>query len=295
MPVNIAYNLSKVNSNSRNYLSLLTIQNVRGNLLWIHVAITYVITAVIFFFIWRSYSRMVALRWRWFRSEEYQSTLHARSLMVTQVAKLNQSDHGIASLLQSLNVPYPTTAIHIARPVGTLPELIEQHNDAVRKLEGVLTKYFKNPDRLPSHRPTLTIGGFMGLGGRKVDAVDYLTQKIKRLEERVEVARSQVDGRKAENYGFASFAAVPYAHVVAKRLKGKRKNGSRFELAPAPKDIIWKNITMDDKTRGWNKFVGGMILVVFCFFYLIPLLAVSLLANLAVLCVISRYIVLSLC
>lgn len=34
---------------------------------------------------------------------------------------------------------------------------------------------------------------------------DYLTEKIKRLEERVELARHQIHERKAENYGFASF------------------------------------------------------------------------------------------
>jgi hypothetical protein len=90
-------------------------------------------------------------------------------------------------LLRSLSIPYPTTAVHIGRKVGVLPELIKRHNDTVRALEGVLTRYFKNPDRLPTNRPTLRIGGWMGMGGKKVDAIDYLTQKIQRFEERIEV------------------------------------------------------------------------------------------------------------
>lgn len=78
--------------------------------------------------------------------------------------------------------------MHIGRRVGTLPELIKRHNDAVRALEGVLTTYFKNPDRLPTKRPTMRIGGWMKMGGTKVDAIDHLTQKIQRFEERIEVS-----------------------------------------------------------------------------------------------------------
>lgn len=31
----------------------------------------------------------------------------------------------------------------------------------------------------------------MGMGGKKVDAIDYLTQKIQRFEERIEVSGSR--------------------------------------------------------------------------------------------------------
>lgn len=244
---------------------------------------TYLLTAVTFFFLWRNYAAMVALRWQWFRSDEYQNTLHARSLIVTQVDKRGQTDEGLRALIQSLQIPYPTTAVHIGRRVGTLPELIKRHNDAVRSLEGVLTSYFKNPDKLPTQRPSMRIGGWLGMGGKKVDAIDYLTQKIQRFEERIEATRAQIDGRKAENYGFASFESVPYAHIVAKRLAGKAKKGAHFELAPQPTDIIWDNITLTDGARTKNKFFGGILLVVFCFFYCIPLVVVSLLANLAAL------------
>lgn len=87
---------------------------------------------------------------------------------ITQVAKNSKSDTGIAQLLSSLNIPYPTTAVHIGRKVGVLPELIEAHNAAVRALEGVLTRYFKDPDQLPTNRPSMRIGATMGCGGQKV-------------------------------------------------------------------------------------------------------------------------------
>jgi hypothetical protein len=62
--------------------------------------------------------------------------------------------------------------------------------------------------------------------------------KLKRTDAAIEEYRSQIDTRKAENYGFASMAAVPYAHVVAKMLRGKHPKGACIDLAPNPKDIV---------------------------------------------------------
>jgi hypothetical protein len=62
--------------------------------------------------------------------------------------------------------------------------------------------------------------------------------KLKRTEAAIEAYRAQIDTRKAENYGFASMAAVPYAHIVAKMLKGKHPKGTTIELAPNHKDIV---------------------------------------------------------
>jgi hypothetical protein len=50
--------------------------------------------------------------------------------------------------------------------------------------------------------------------------------------------RRGINDRTAENYGFASMAAVPFAHLVAHKLQDKRIMGARIELAPNPKDIV---------------------------------------------------------
>ena len=63
-------------------------------------------------------------RIRYFQSPEYQQALFSRSIMITGIHKANQSDLGLQQLLQNLRVPYPTTAVHIGRRVGELPELI---------------------------------------------------------------------------------------------------------------------------------------------------------------------------
>jgi hypothetical protein len=67
------------------------------------------------------------------------------------------------------------------------------------------------------------------------------SDKLRRTEHAVEAYRAQIDTHKAENYGFASMAAVPYAHIVAQLLMRKRPKGTEISLAPNPKDIVSKS------------------------------------------------------
>lgn len=64
------------------------------------------------------------------------------------------------------------------------------------------------------------------------------SDRLKRTEQSVEAYRAQIDTRKPEKYGFASMAAVPYAHIVAQLLLNKRPKGAEINLAPNPKDIV---------------------------------------------------------
>ena len=67
------------------------------------------------------------------------------------------------------------------------------------------------------------------------------SNKVKRCEAAIEAYREEIDNRKAESYGFASMAAVPYAHIVARMLFGKKPRGAIVGLAPNPKDIVSDN------------------------------------------------------
>lgn len=172
IPINIYYNTKVSKSPSQNVLLLLTIRDVRGVWLWAHVAMTYIVTFVVFAFIYVHWKAMVHMRGVWFRSSEYINSFYARTLMIQGVPKKFQSDEGIRAIFQSTQVPYPTTSVHVGRRVGNLPELIEKHNDTVRELEHVLVAYLKD-GKVGKKRPTVRIGG--GCGGDKLDAIDYYT------------------------------------------------------------------------------------------------------------------------
>ena len=253
IPIDAIYSIQHVESKDRNVLSILTIRDVREGYLFAHVGVSYVISGLVMYFIWKNWTHMLRLRQEWFRSPEYLESFYARTLIVTDVPRKYQSDEGIRAIFESVQVPYPTTSVHIGRKVGRLPELIEYHNMAVRELEQVLVTYLKG-GRIAKERPTIRIGGFLGMGGVKKDAIDFYTcvnnfdgtnneltcssAKLKRTEQAIEDYRHEIDTRKAESYGFASMAAVEYAHIVANILRKKHPKGTEIALAPNPKDIV---------------------------------------------------------
>jgi hypothetical protein len=107
---------------------------------------------------------------------------------------------------------------------------------------------------------------------------------LKRTEAAIEDYRQHFHEHRPENYGFASMAAVPYAHVVAKILGDKHPKGTEISLAPNPKDIIWENMNKSDGEIARKRMMGFIWLAVVCFFNTIPLFAISILANLASVC-----------
>jgi calcium permeable stress-gated cation channel len=174
IPGDAIYSLKHVKKTQRTVLSILTIQDISGNLVYAHIAASYVFTAIVCAFVWMNWKAMVKLRHEWFRSPEYANQFYARTLQVTQVPKKYQTDEGIKAIFDSVQVPYPTTSVHIGRSVGALPELVEYHNNIVRELEKYLVWYLKG-NKIGKKRPKIRIGGFLGMGGKKVDAIDYYT------------------------------------------------------------------------------------------------------------------------
>ncbi|PWN48478.1 DUF221-domain-containing protein [Violaceomyces palustris] len=282
MPIDIAYNVRNNTNNSKTDLSILTMADVYGSSVWAHVAMSYIGTMIALGFIWYNYKEMVRLRWAYFRSDEYQKSFHARTLMITNVAKRLQSDPALAAVLSEIKMPYPTTEVHIGRRVGALPDLIEKHSDLVRALERVLAKYLKDPNKLPAKRPTVRVGGFCGcMGGQTVDAIDHYTNQINKVEAAIEDWRERIAEKKPESYGFASLAAVPYAHAAAKSLKNKHPRGLTIILSPPPGGIIWKNLTLSKGERFRSSTWGLFLLIVLIFFNTFPLLVISLVSNMA--------------
>ncbi len=222
---------------------------------------------------------MLRLRWQYFRSEEFQTSFHARTLMITRVPPRQQSDGALAQVLADIKMPYPTTEVHIGRETGKLPELIDRHRDFVRKLEAVLASYLKDPKGVSGHRPTHRVGSTFGMGGKKVDSIDYYTAQINRTESEIEAWRERIAEKKPQSYGFASLAAAHYAHAAGKSLKKKKVKKLKIDLAPVPNAILWQNLTKSRLSKAKSSFLGFLLLVVLLFINAVPLLAVSLISS----------------
>ncbi|KAI9041275.1 putative DUF221 domain protein [Aspergillus affinis] len=270
IPVNITQ--SDSNGNDLTVFSTMTPLNVKANAIWSQVVCAWTFDIIIAYFLWSNYKAVRALRRAYFESSEYQRSLHARTLMITDVPPSARSDEGVMRLVDEVN---PTAAVpraSVGRNVKGLPALIKEHEEAVRELESVLAKYFKNPDKLPVNRPTMRPPRkYRGDGVKgKVDAIDFLTDQIQRLEEEIRHVRGSIDKRNALSFGFVSWEMIEHAHAVAYTARNKHSQGTTIRLAPRPSDLIWENLPLSKGARKWKRFMNWIYSAILTVIWIVP-------------------------
>ncbi|KAK4158077.1 hypothetical protein C8A00DRAFT_28975 [Chaetomidium leptoderma] len=249
--------------------------NVWGSPHWATVAFAWLLTIVVCGFLWWNYRKVLHLRLQYMKSEEYQHSLHARTLMLYDIPKNLSSDEGIARIIDGIapNSSFSRTAV--ARDVKVLPDLIQQHDHAVRKLEKVLAIYLKDPHNLPAERPKCapskkdpSFGTYPK--GHKLDAIEYLTQRIKFLELEIKDVRQRVDKRGSMPYGFASYADIAEAHAIGYASRKKNPHGATIKLAPRPNDVIWDNMPLSSSTRSTKRLWNNLWMAVLTLLWIAP-------------------------
>jgi hypothetical protein len=194
------------------------------------------------------------------------------SIKLTHIPKSSRTDAGLVELVEQAKQTNEMPRTAIGRNVKDLPTLIESHDEAVRELERHLAKYLKNPNQLPATRPTCKVAkdDKTSHNKGKVDAIDYLTERIARLEVSIKDVRESVDMRNPMSYGFASYTPIEDAHAVAYATRKKGPAGCDVYLAPKPHDLIWQNLAMSRKTRRIRRFWDGLWIVLFTIAFIVP-------------------------
>lgn len=250
----------------------LTPSYVYGEVYWAFIILAYVFDIIICFFLWRNYRGVHRLRRAYFESPEYQRSLHSRTLLITEIPKGLRTDEGLVKITEEAKDLGHTPRTAIGRNVKDLPDLIEEHEETVRNLEGVLAKYMKNPNNLPAMRPTCKVNKSDNSfrKGQKVDAIEYLTARIRELELEIKEVRESVDKRNAMPFGFASYQSIADAHTIAYSARKKAPQKTHIYLAPKPHDLIWKNLAMGSKQRGWATFWNNIWVAALTVGWLVP-------------------------
>ncbi|KAH8676236.1 hypothetical protein BX600DRAFT_197397 [Xylariales sp. PMI_506] len=276
IPVNWVTNSGTyTGENAATWLQRLTPLQVYGANNWALVVVAYCAQFSICGFLWWNYKKVLHLRRMYFESEEYQNSLHSRTLMLNDIPKNMTSDEGIARIIDEVIPQSSFSRTAIARNVKVLPDLIAQHDHTVRKLEKVLAKYLKDPQNLPAGRPVCYPSkkdpSYRTYPkGQKIDAIEYLTQRIRELEVEIKEVRSSLDKRNTLNYGFASYDDISEAHCIAYALRRKKPKGATVALAPRPNDIIWDNMPMSPQARSWNRTFNNLWIALLTFLYIGP-------------------------
>ncbi|KAJ6167069.1 hypothetical protein N7470_002516 [Penicillium chermesinum] len=244
IPVNLTESKGNSDSKGITFFSNMTplyVQNPTA--IWSQVACAWAFDIIIVWFLWRNYKAVRDLRRQYFQSSEYQCSMHARTLMITDIPRADRSDEGILRLTDQVNPTASLPRAAIARNARALPRLIREHEEAVRQLESILAKYLKRPDHLPAQRPMIRPPKSQRSKhpNGKVDAIDFLTVRIRVLEEEIKHGRAVIDRRDAMPYGFASWDSIEHAHAVAWAARRKHPKGTTITLAPRQSSRRWKS------------------------------------------------------
>ncbi|KAI1078861.1 putative DUF221 domain protein [Whalleya microplaca] len=283
IPLNVIENNKNKTTDSSNVFMDLTPLGVWGSACWAHVIVSWVFSVIICFFLWTNYKAVTRLRRDYFDSQEYQDSLHSRTLMIIDIPKSHRTDAGVCRIVDEVDAVGEPSGI-ISRSVKGLPELLEEHEEAVRELEEVLAKYLKNPDKLPAKRPKCKSkkGDPSYKLDTKVDAIDYLTSRVERLKNEIIQRRKSADDRDVMPYGFASYGNIAQAHEVAFAAKKKHPHGTTVQLAPKPSDLIWENLPLNRANRRWRAFVNNLWVTLLTVVWTVPNALIAIfLANLS--------------
>ncbi|KAI9489345.1 hypothetical protein BDB00DRAFT_962437 [Zychaea mexicana] len=265
-----------------------------GNLgwYWAHSVGSWLVSFFICQGLLYNYREYVKLRRDYFDSDEYERSVHSRTLLVYDVPTALQSDEALSVWVKRsiAQLKFPPQEVRIGRRNDQLAKFVDEHESAVRNLENTLSKHLKehNDDEKydSEKRPMIRINGrFFGCcGGRKVDAIAYYTERIQTLSKEINILRSNMSSNKPTSYGWISFEQPFHAHMAAQAmtaftLKSIITSGAsvvtphhnpRILLAPQPRDILWNNLSKNPHLRRSKRLVGGVIFYGFVFLFFIP-------------------------
>ncbi|KAF2763101.1 hypothetical protein EJ05DRAFT_472038 [Pseudovirgaria hyperparasitica] len=249
----------------------LTPQYIFGTTFWAWVVIAYLFEAIVCGFIYHNYRAVLGLRRAYFRTSEYRNSLHSRTLLVRHLPQATRTDEGVARIASSIKDTGEIPRASVARNVKELPTLIDQHDKTIIRLEAVLARYLRNPDRLPPSRPMIKpYKDDQHAYPAKVDAIDYLSIRARRLEVQIKHVRESLEKRNSMPYGFASYSHIEDAHATAYAAQQAGGDAKSITLAPKPTDLLWRNLAMTKSTRRTRMFWDGLWMVLLTVAY-IPL------------------------
>ncbi|KAI8137874.1 hypothetical protein BJV82DRAFT_633604 [Fennellomyces sp. T-0311] len=248
---------------------------------WSPAAATWIFSILIAYFAYRASCDYIEMRQRYFRHPP--NALSARSLLISNVPKDHRTDEKLKSWMDTMRLPYTVQQAIIGLHSSKLTSLTEEHEAAVRHLEDALSTYLNDGKSVDKKkRPTMRVGGFLFCGGKKVDEIDYYTEQVKELEGEIKKLRKN-SSSKISNYGWVSFDRIEHAHTVNQAFNQKvdKKQQREFgvRLSPAPKDLIWANLPMEEKARKTRRWIGRLIYWILIFVWMIPIGALSATSN----------------
>ncbi|KAK7304689.1 hypothetical protein VNO77_42575 [Canavalia gladiata] len=255
----------------------LSVSNVhsRSERFWGHIVMAYAFTFWTCYILRKEYEKVASMRLEFLATEKRrpdQFTVLVRNIP----PDLDESVSELVEHFFLVNHPNHYLTHQVVYDANKLAKLVKKK----KKLKNWLV-YYQNKLERTSERPEMKTG-FLGLWGKKVDAIDYHITEIDKLSKEIDVERENVtnDPKSIMPAAFVSFKTRWAAAVCAQTQQTRNPTLWLTEWAPEPRDVYWKNLPIPYVSLTIRRLIIGVAFFFLTFFFMIPIAFVQTLASL---------------
>ncbi|KAL6884586.1 hypothetical protein ACP4OV_010522 [Aristida adscensionis] len=241
-----------------------------------HLAMAYVVTFWTCYVLLREYEIVAKMRLRFLASEKRRPDQF--TVLVRNIPP--DSDESMSELVEHfflVNHPDHYLTHQVVYNANKLAKLVEEKKKKQNWLDYYQLKYERNTSKRP-----ITKTGFLGCCGSKVDAIEYYTSEIERIEKEEAEEREKIvkDPKSVVPAAFVSFRSRWGAAVCAQTQQTSNPTVWLNEWAPEPRDVYWDNLSIPFVYLTVRRLIVAVAFFFLNFFYVIPIAFVQSLANL---------------
>ncbi|KAL8720842.1 MAG: hypothetical protein Q9225_002359 [Loekoesia sp. 1 TL-2023] len=276
-----------------------------SSLLWMYVVFTYLFSSLAMYLLVTTTQKIIRIRQEYLGS---QTTVTDRTVRLSGIPPELRDEEKIKETIENLEIGKVESVI-LCRNWKELDDMMAQRLVFLRKLEEAWTVHLgysrarstqasreraqsraavredapllhNSDDYEQSHavpyeqeRPKTRIWyGFLGLQSRRVDAIDYYEERLRRLDEQIKITRKKEF--KPTPLAFVTLDSVAACQMAVQATVDPTPMQLLANPAPAPSDVVWQNtyLTRSSRiTRAWSVTLIILILTVFWTALLVPI------------------------
>jgi len=263
---------------------------------WVFLATTYVFTIICLWTMREYNSKIISVRQAYLG---HQNSITDRTLRISGIPRKLRSEDELMKYVTILFGVEPES-VSLCRKWDQLEQSFAERKKLISKLESLWTDYigpdnavfnmalYEGCDRTSSYhdddeeRESLVWDdstdlksicarlfpdrkrpiGCLGLSGPNLDLLDHYGRELENLDRKIAAQREVADLQPSTNMAFITMKSVAHCQLAAQCIFSPRSHTLVNSLAPAPNDIIWKNVYLHSKQRSVYTYCISLIVLI---------------------------------
>ncbi|KAK6919326.1 CSC1/OSCA1-like, N-terminal transmembrane domain [Dillenia turbinata] len=249
--------------------------NSSKNRFWTHLVMAYTFTFWTCYVLKKEYESVSSMRLHFLASERRRPDQF--TVLVRNVPP--DPDESVSELVEhffKVNHPDHYLIHQVVYNASKLASLVSEKKKMQNWLDYYQLKYSIHQSIKP-----YTKTGFLGLWGKKVDAIEYYSSEIERLSKEISIERNEIRDNPNDVMpaAFVSFKTRWGAAVCAQTQQSRNPTLWLTEWAPEPRDVYWDNLAIPYVSLSIRRLIIAVAFFFLTFFFMIPIAFVQSLAN----------------